>query len=478
MLTKHNVIEIPADNPFANDKLERKNFAENLTQLVSSTNQPFVISIEAPWGWGKTTFINMWKEHLEALGHTCLYFNAWESDFVEDPLIAFIGEIGKALTEKKVKGKAKTQLKKLQSIGGKIVRRSIPFAIQIATQGLLSQEGVKKASEIIFTSSDEIASFTSELAEEKIKQYEDDKNGIVEFKKELAGFAKTLSEEENKKTPLVFFVDELDRCKPDFSIALLEKIKHIFSVEGVVFILGIDRGQIEQSVKSIYGQKMDEDGYLRRFIDYRFQLPQPSIEKFCGFLFERFNMWEAINNRKSPLEEKDTLIRVFSRLAQLHNFSLRKIEQSFTEMNLVLRTTPVNIILFPEMLAFLTALKNYSLNDYLSLRKNMSYSELKDYVEIVGKNLDITDHYDMWLITRIHANLILDFLDRYDRSTEYNKAISELQENSKDDKASDVRNYSIQILQIIGKAEFEGRYRGLKYTFARLDLIENLTPKQ
>ena len=95
MLTKNNAIEIPSDNPFANDKLERKNFAENLTQLISSTNQPFVISIEAPWGWGKTTFINMWKKQLDTLGYTCLYFNAWESDFVEDPLIAFVGEVGK-----------------------------------------------------------------------------------------------------------------------------------------------------------------------------------------------------------------------------------------------------------------------------------------------------------------------------------------------------------------------------------------------
>ena len=293
MLTKHTAIEIPSDNPFANDRLERKKIIENLTYLVKSTTQPFVISVEAPWGWGKTTFIEMWKGYLESLGHTCLYFNAWENDFVEDPLIAFVGEISKSLVDKKDKGKAKAQLKRLQNIGGKIVRRALPLTIQIATQGLLSQETVKKASDVVFASSDEIAGFASALAEEKIKQYENDKNGVLEFKKELASFAKSLSESNSKKSPLVFFVDELDRCKPDFSLALLERIKHIFSVEGVVFILGIDRGQIEQSVKSIYGREMDEDGYLRRFIDYRLQLPQPSAEKFSQFLFERFNMWNS-----------------------------------------------------------------------------------------------------------------------------------------------------------------------------------------
>src|SRR5688500_17698937 len=103
MLSKHLSIEVPVTNPFANDKLERKIVVNNLIRLLQSTNQPFVISIEAPWGWGKTTFINMWKTQLESLGHTCLYFNAWENDFVEDPLIAFIGEISKAIGEKKIK---------------------------------------------------------------------------------------------------------------------------------------------------------------------------------------------------------------------------------------------------------------------------------------------------------------------------------------------------------------------------------------
>jgi len=185
MLTKHNTIEIPADNPFANDKLARKKIAESLTQLVESTNQPFVISIEAPWGWGKTTFISMWKAQLETLGHTCLYFNAWENDFVEDPLIAFIGEIGKVLVDKKGKGKISKQFEKIQKIGGKIVRRALPMTIQIATQGLLSQDNVKQASDVLFASSDEIASFASELAAEKLNNMKVIKRALLNLRRNL-----------------------------------------------------------------------------------------------------------------------------------------------------------------------------------------------------------------------------------------------------------------------------------------------------
>lgn len=368
----------------------------------------------------------MWKTQLEASGHLCLYFNAWENDFVEDPLIAFIGEIGKTLVAQKGKKGIRSQFEKIQKIGGKIARRTLPLAIQISTQGLLSQDAVKKASDVLFTSSDEIASFMSELAEEKIKQYESDKAGIVEFKKELASFAKLFSEDQSKKAPLIFFVDELDRCKPDFSLALLERIKHIFSVDGVVFVLGIDRGQIEQSVKSIYGQGMDEDGYFRRFIDYRFSLLQPSAEGFSQFLFERFNMWEALKERGNPHDEKDTLIRVFSRLAQRHKFSLRKIEQCFTEMNLVLRTVPNNILLFPEMLAFLVAIKNYDSHTYFDLRQNMSYEKMKRILEIISKDFDLTDRYDFRCLARINASLIVDYLNRSADTRAFDEAIKDL----------------------------------------------------
>src|SRR5262245_29965012 len=144
MLKKNVELTIPLNNPFQHDKLDRQKIADNLTLLVQSTSQPFVLSVQAPSGWGKTTFLKMWKVQLEAAGHICLYFNAWENDFVEDPLIAFVGEINKTIAEKGPKGQLTTQIKKLQNIGGKLIRRALPLSVQIATQGLLGQESIKK----------------------------------------------------------------------------------------------------------------------------------------------------------------------------------------------------------------------------------------------------------------------------------------------------------------------------------------------
>src|SRR3989338_1346594 len=86
-------LNIPENNPFAEDQLERKQSAEVLTQFISTIREPFVLAIDSPWGTGKTTFINMWLRFLKKEAFPCLYFNAWENDFTDDPLVSFIGEM-------------------------------------------------------------------------------------------------------------------------------------------------------------------------------------------------------------------------------------------------------------------------------------------------------------------------------------------------------------------------------------------------
>lgn len=472
MLTKSVGIAIPTENPFANDRLDRKKIAENLTLLVQSTNQPFVISIQAPWGGGKTTFISMWKAHLESLGHICLYFNAWENDFVEDPLIAFIGEINKALNEKKAKGKFDTQIKKLQSIGGKIVRRAIPLTIQIATQGILSQDTVKKASDLISSSGDELAGFASELAEERIKQYENDKRGFQEFKKELAEFTKSLSTDDSKKSPVVFFVDELDRCRPDFSISLLERVKHVFSVEGIVFVLGIDRNQIEQSVKTLYGKEMDEDGYLRRFIDLNINLPEPTIERFCESLFDKFKLDEVFEKRKSGRDEYETLLKVFTNLSKDYGFSLRVIEQCLTEINLVLRTTPPNYKLFPHLVALLVALKTHKPKTYSLLqRSELTHIEIKKILDDIKVELQNKDSIYEWMLVHFEVYLLYGYIKYEDGRAE---PLAELKKNA-ESKDSILSSYANRVLRFANQVHFDMYYGAVKNLVAQIGLITDLT---
>ena len=82
-------------NPWGDDLLNRKDLADNLTNLVKDLEDPSLsICIDGAWGTGKTFFLERWKHHLEKLGFpNPIYFNAWEDDFIENPLISILGQL-------------------------------------------------------------------------------------------------------------------------------------------------------------------------------------------------------------------------------------------------------------------------------------------------------------------------------------------------------------------------------------------------
>lgn len=92
-------IEVPADDPFEQDLLDRKESVEVLTHLVSSFDGPCGLAVDAAWGNGKTTFLKIWRQYLLNLGFPVVQFNAWETDFAGDPFLASSTELTDGLKE-------------------------------------------------------------------------------------------------------------------------------------------------------------------------------------------------------------------------------------------------------------------------------------------------------------------------------------------------------------------------------------------
>ena len=98
---------------------------------------------------------------------------------------------------------------------------------------------------------------------------------------------------------VIILVDELDRCRPIYAIELLERVKHLFDTEGIVFVLGVDRKQLSHSVKALYGATFDAAGYLRRFIDIDYKLPLPQPGDFCSHLLDVYGVKGLVLSRQS-----------------------------------------------------------------------------------------------------------------------------------------------------------------------------------
>lgn len=125
------------------------------------------------------------------------------------------------------------------------------------------------------------------------------------FRGELEDIACELCKDGKK--PLIIMVDELDRCRPDFAIALLEDIKHLFSVDGVVFVLAVEKAQLANCITATYG--LDTTGahrYLGKFIDMTMELPPPDSKAFIKRLLLTYPLPDP--ERWTPLPSEDDSI--------------------------------------------------------------------------------------------------------------------------------------------------------------------------
>ena len=160
-------------------------------------------------------------------------------------------------------------------------------------------------------------------AKETLDQFKSNKRLIAKFRASLAGLSEVLNVQDQSKKYVFILVDELDRCKPHYAIKLLEDIKHLFAVDGIVFIIATDTDQLANSVKAIYGSEFDAKRYLLRFFDRTYRFAEPSRQDFVEFLCSQY----AMDSDKLAFPPAVRLTPTISRVFTAFALSLRDIEQ-------------------------------------------------------------------------------------------------------------------------------------------------------
>ena len=305
---------------FKQDIYNRKTIAENLTKIMEAQSSSLVMSIDSAWGTGKTTFVTMWKDLLDNdesynTKFKTLYFNAWEHDYIKDPLISIICEIEAQIKEEDgiLKQKFDTAISKLKPLA----KFGITSLLKVGTAGFLDLKDINFGD----LTEEQLVDIVGQVGDLSIKEVASSKKVRENFKQYMNEY----QQESGKK--IVFFIDELDRCRPTFAIELLEVIKHLFDIENFVFIISIDKDQLSHSVSTVYGQGMDTIGYLRRFFDLDYRLPSLDIRKY-------------IDNKNQTVFESYKNIDIFKVLLKeffiKEQFSLRDIDKSYYYINILM----------------------------------------------------------------------------------------------------------------------------------------------
>jgi hypothetical protein len=337
-------VEIDEKEPFKEALYGRKDFAESLTSLLKNVTDDLVVFVNAPWGEGKTTFARMWRASLKAQDLESIYFDAYAADYFDDPFVSFSGEI-LSLVDKRLRKAAgldepRTEFKKTAiEVGKRLAGLAVKVGVKAATMGAVDATHLAELKEIGSDLASGVSEITSDVIEKKIENYTAEKETLKNFKESLAKLAAYVRKEQG--FPLTIIVDELDRCRPDFALSLLERIKHLFDVEGVTFVLLVNQGQIESYVRTIYGQSVDAPAYLLKFanlfVDLPTQQPRHRHEQgrveYSQRLIEHYGIGELVN-------DKSVLQRVVYSVIGHFGPTLREIEKTFTLATLYYGSLP------------------------------------------------------------------------------------------------------------------------------------------
>lgn len=298
--------------PFEQDALKRSTSSKILTDLIKNSRTPFTLAIDSPWGSGKTYFLKEWAKQLREAGEQVVEFNAWQNDFNGNPLIALIEEIAE------INPKENVVVGKVKKAGAILAKAAVPIAVKWLTQGVLEAKDL--FSDHAEALSSDLGDVTQKLVDSGFQEYRATKNAIEEFKKALGELSS------RGKGPLIFLVDELDRCRPNYAVEFLEVSKHLFDVPGIVFVLAVDSAQLAASIKGVYGSEFGGEAYLRRFFDLKYQFPVSTLSQFVEQEF-----------RNHKLGENDVATLTFASLFELLNFDLRLQQQCIARYAVAVR---------------------------------------------------------------------------------------------------------------------------------------------
>lgn len=286
--TKDNLIQT-----FKNDTIGRNRDILRFITILDSINDSCAIALDGNWGSGKTFFVKQTKmvldahnchvnrmdeddtetiiricekyikkDSMEIQPQVCVYYDAWENDNDDDPILSLVYTILNSVSHE-----FSFQDHSALNIGASVLETVTGRNWKQLVESLKGNNPLEA------------------LQEEK---------GLEQLVHE---FLESLLIERGNR--LIVFVDELDRCKPSFAVCLLERIKHYFSHKNITFVFSVNLKELQHTIRNHYGEGFDGFRYLDRFFDLRVSLPQPDLQRFyesIGFEARSYNLYEIVRD--------------------------------------------------------------------------------------------------------------------------------------------------------------------------------------
>ena len=327
------------------DEFKRKPIAENIIRLLTSDIDLSPMVIDGGWGTGKTEFcqklIRLMQEQYS--NYQPVYIDAFRSDHSGEPLLALLAEIIKACTPEDTGEQPSEQRKNITRKIAKAAGFVMKTVAKAAVGHVLKQntddlaEGLQQimndgqdADSLAETVTDAAATIASHTIDATVEALLKEQ---IEAEKNLETL-KTCLKELAAEKPIILFIDELDRCRPDYAVDMLEVIKHVFDVENVKVVLVTNTKQLRAAINHRYGMEVDAQKYLDKFLKYSFALPDKIVARFeeerALVAVEYFKQLIRNSRMASELQGligQRIILNFISDMIERNNISLRETER-------------------------------------------------------------------------------------------------------------------------------------------------------
>lgn len=339
----------PAFTDCATDN-KRKELAERFSHYLKSRKtekNAYVVNLNGAWGTGKTYFVTEWKKLVEEQGHIAVKIDAWESDYLNDPLAIIIAELLEQVRAniKNYDAKFRNAERNVASAIMNMGKNTFSFGSKIVGKHLLGDAATSEIIDLIAAATDSVIQHKKvqddlnmgNLGLDVVNQHKRHKQFTQDFKKQVRDLV-DFALEDNPNKQVFVFIDELDRCRPTYAIEMLETVKHLFDIPNFIFVLSTDTNQLQHSIKAVYGRKFDSHEYLSRFFEQRLTLPEPDFFEFLTAegIFDKddFQALPTLPAIENPEQLRAAVALICEQ--NKHHLSLRRTKQVCAQLEVII----------------------------------------------------------------------------------------------------------------------------------------------
>ena len=314
------------DNASDIDILFYEPYARIIADIAKNEQyNPLTVGVFGLWGAGKSTLLKLIGEKLKSQdGIICVTINAWMFESYDDAKTAIMEALLQELKEEVPVEETKKKLGKLIKrvdwfkLGTKAISTLAPVVASVATGNplpmLLNVTGsAEEIGNTVKNAANSIQSLKDEYwKEEDASNDEGTINNIRKFREE---FSDALKNDDIKN--VVVMIDDLDRCRPERIIEILEVIKLFLAVDRTTFIIAADENVIKYSIREKYPPmngfdvELDKE-YIEKIIQLPIYIPELSAKDIQNYLLllvaQSYLEQESFKHLISKLfEEKRTI---------------------------------------------------------------------------------------------------------------------------------------------------------------------------